>query len=134
MSRSSPVLVSRCLALALVIALSACGGGGGGGGATGGGGGGGGITNPPTGPVATNAVTMNGSAFTPPAIVVTPGTTVTFTNNDGIDHNVTFGSAGIASSGSFSSGTRSITMPTTPGTYNYQCTLHPGMNGSVKVE
>jgi plastocyanin len=119
------------LALVGVASLGACGGGGGGG-PTGTG------TNPITpvdnGPVATTAVTLRNSSFTPPAIVVAPGATVTFSNQDGIAHNVTFSNAAIRNVGDFSGGTADVAMPTSPGTYNYSCTLHAGMNGSVKVE
>jgi plastocyanin len=77
---------------------------------------------------------MQSTAFNPPNIVVSPGATVTWTNNDGINHNVTFAGAGIAASGNFASGSRSIVMPTAAGTYGYTCTLHGGMNGTVKVQ
>lgn len=119
---------SASCALLVVLALG-CGGGDGTGG----------TTNPPPGgggttPVATTSVTLQGSAFVPPAIVVAPSATVTWTNSDGFDHNVTFASTAIVSIGNFSSGARTAAMPAAVGTYTYRCTIHPGMNGSVKVE
>lgn len=86
------------------------------------------------GPVATTSVNMKGSAFSPSAISVSPGANVTFTNSDGINHNVTFDNAAAAASGNFSTGSVILTMPTTPGTYPYQCTIHSGMTGSVQVK
>lgn len=88
----------------------------------------------PTGPVATTAVTLQGNAFNPPAIVVSPGATVTFTNQDNINHNVTFDGSSVSSVGNFQSGSRAVVMPATAGSYGYRCTLHPGMSGSVQVK
>src|SRR5215218_9164767 len=92
---------SRHFVLPLAIILSACGGssdstGPGTGG--GGGGGGGGVT-----PVATTSVEMAGNQFSPRAIRVSPGATVTWTNSDvGTLHNVTFAaSANVPASGDF---------------------------------
>ena len=118
-----------------LAALLACGGGGGttapgggrGGGGCGGGGGG-------TAPTVTTAVTMQGSAFAPKAIRVSPSATVTWTNSDNIAHNATFASATIGKTTDFSTGSQSLTMPATPGTYTYSCTLHAGMSGSVQVQ
>jgi plastocyanin len=112
--------------------LLACGGGGSdatGPGTTGGGGGGGG-----TGPVATTAVDMSGDRFSPPAIKVASGATVTWTNLDGHAHNVTFdGSAGTIPN--FSTGSQSLQMPAAAGTYTYHCTIHgAAMSGSVLVQ
>ena len=115
--------------LSVVVVVAACGGGGGGGTT----GGGGGVTNPGN-PVLTNQVEMRNTAFNPDLIQVAPGSNVTFTNNDGILHNVTFSSAAINSIGSFSTGSASTVMPATPGTYDYHCTLHAGMAGSIKVQ
>ncbi len=84
-------------------------------------------------PVATTAVNLSGNAFSPGVIRVTPGATVTFTNLDGINHNLTFTSGGITSVGNFSTGSRQVAMPTAPGTYDFRCTIHAGMNGSVQV-
>lgn len=95
---------------------------------TGGGGGGGGVT-----PVMTTSVTVGDNFFSPEAIQVGPGVTVTWTWSGSNPHNVNFSSASIMDSSNQTSGMFSAAMPSTPGTYNYQCTIHPGMNGSVLV-
>ena len=122
------------IAKALLIAsvVTACGGGSPTEGTPppgGGGGGGGGST-----PVATTAVTIQGSAFAPPAIRVAPGAVVTWNNTDGIDHNVSFASTAVTDIASWSSGSRTTTMPATAGTYPYSCSIHAGMSGSVQVQ
>ena len=77
---------------------------------------------------------MSGLQFRPAAIVVSKGATVTWANQDNLAHNVTFSDGTITSIGDFSSGSKSTVMPATAGTYTYQCTIHPGMNGTVTVE
>jgi plastocyanin len=94
----------------------------------GGGGGGGGN------PVVTTSVDMKSNAFTPAAIKVAPSATVNFTNSDGYAHNVIFDGGTITGATDFSSGTKSVTMPATAGTYAYHCSRHAGMNGSVQVQ
>jgi plastocyanin len=119
-----------------ILTLTACGGGGSsGGGPTGPGTPGTpGTPSTPAAPVATTSVTLQGSAFDPSNIVVGPGATVTFTNADGINHNVTFSGQAVAPIGDWSTGARTAVMPTAVGTYNFNCSLHPGMSGSVKVQ
>ncbi|HEX7980341.1 MAG TPA: plastocyanin/azurin family copper-binding protein [Gemmatimonadaceae bacterium] len=119
-----------------LAALLACGGGGSDstgpgttGGTTGGTGG--------TGAVAATAVDLKNNAFTPKAIKVSSGATVTWTNTDvGTVHNVTFDAgANVAGAGvDFSSGNMALAMPTVAGTYTYHCTHHSGMNGTVQVQ
>lgn len=88
---------------------------------------GGGTNNPPA-----NQVLMNGSSFSPATINVTVGTTVTWTNKDGMSHTVTSNS-GVFDSGTISNnGVYSYTF-NTAGTFPYFCILHPGMTGSVIV-
>lgn len=97
--------------------------------------GGGTDTVTPGGPVATTAVAINSLKFLPPAIVVARGATVTFTNQDGFEHNATFDDASVGASGTIiGNAAKSMTMPAAAGTYAYHCTLHAGMNGTVKVE
>ena len=85
--------------------------------------------------MATTAVTMQSRAFTPPAIRVASGATVTWTNSDGEAHNVTFAGAAVPPSGTMAAGTaKALVMPTVAGTYAYTCTFHSGMSGSVQVQ
>jgi len=134
-----PALLLSCLALALVA--TGCGGddegedGGGAGGQaeeqeqpadTGGGGGGG------------KAVSMKDIKFKPASLNVAKGTTVTWTNDDSVDHDVTkTGGAGPK----FSSGTGNMAKGDTykhtfdtAGKVEYVCTVHPNMTGSVTVK
>ena len=92
------------------------------------------IPTTPSNPVATTAVSLQSNLFNPADILVAPSATVTFTNTDGIAHNVTFANQGITSVPNWASGDRTAKMPATAGTYSYTCTIHPGMNGSVKVQ
>ena len=122
---------SRLMILSFTAFLAACGGGSDSTSpsTSGGGGGGGGSA-----PGATTAVEMKGFAFNPTAIKVASGATVTWTNSDGVLHNVTFDGAAVTASGNFSTGAKAMVMPTAAGVYTYKCTLHSGMNGSVTVQ
>lgn len=79
------------------------------------------------------AVTIAGRAFSPGALSVRAGTTVTWTNRDGNEHTVT------ADGGAFDSGTLadgqsfSFTFAA-PGSFAYFCAIHPNMRGTVKVD
>jgi plastocyanin len=111
-----------------------------------GGGGGDTSTNPPPGnpgnpgnpgtpaPTVTTSVNLQGSKFVPADIQVSPGATITFTNLDGIAHTVTFTSTAVTSVGSYSTGERTVTMPTAPGTYPFHCNFHGDMTGTVLVK
>jgi plastocyanin len=90
----------------------------------------GGNSQPPT----TTSVAMSGLQFTPSAILVSKGATVTWTNQDNTAHNVTFDDMSIVSIGNFTSGSKSTVMPSTSGTFSYHCTIHPGMNGTITIQ
>jgi plastocyanin len=123
-------------ATALVVAAS-CGGDGGTsyGGTTGPTGGttGGTQTGGGTNPVQTNAVGVGDDFFNPANIQVAVGTTVTWTwAATAVTHNVTFND-GVASGDKGAGANYSRTF-STAGTYNYHCTIHPTMTGSVLVQ
>lgn len=89
-------------------------------------------------PVAAANVAIPGgsNSFQPNDVYVLPAGTVTWTNNSGTNHNVTFsgGTVGApANVAAFTDGSVQRTF-TTSGTYNYQCTLHAGMSGRVRVQ
>jgi len=78
------------------------------------------------------AVTIKGFAFDPASISVTVGTTVTWTNEDGTAHTVTFDSGGVDSGHLATGATYSRTFDA-PGTFAYHCAIHPSMTGTVTV-
>jgi plastocyanin len=136
-------LVLACMALGLVAA--GCGdddddGGGGGGGAetteqpadggggddSGGGGGGGGGGGA--------EVSEEGIAFSPAEVSIGVGETVTWTNNDTVPHDVTADSFSSGEPGGMEPGATFEHTFDEAGTFDYVCTVHPGMEGSVTVE
>ena len=70
--------------------------------------------------------------FTPAALAIKVGTTVMWTNNDAIAHTVNFMTGGINSS-VLNQNDRFTHTFTAPGTYDYICSIHPFMHGSVTV-
>jgi amicyanin len=86
----------------------------------------------PAAPVAGNAVTIDNFKFDPATLTVPVGSTVTWTNKDEEPHTIA------AKDGSFHSptldtkGTYSFTF-TNPGSYDYICSIHPFMTGTVVV-
>jgi amicyanin len=88
----------------------------------------------PVGPaVAADQVSITNFAFAPAAITVKVGTTVTWTNNDEEPHTVFSGAGGIKSPVLAShQNTFSFTF-SKPGTFDYNCTIHPFMHGTVTV-
>jgi plastocyanin len=86
---------------------------------------------PAPAPAPTNAaVEIHDFAFSPKTIAVPVGTTVTWTNKDGTEHNVT--GAGLKSASFGADGTYSYTFAKA-GTFMYACSLHPQMKGTVTV-
>ncbi len=73
--------------------------------------------------------------YIPNDVRIAPGTTVTWTNNDSMDHTVTSQSSAPApfDSGVISQGHSFSFTFTTPGTYPYYCKIHPFMHGNVTV-
>jgi plastocyanin len=81
----------------------------------------------------TNMVSMSGSTFSPAAITVKVGTTVTWTNNDNVRHTVTSSNGAFTSSADlFFDDAYSFTF-TSVGSYPYFCSVHPHMTGTVTV-
>lgn len=82
-------------------------------------------------PGATASVDATASnTFNPQTAFITKGGTVTWTF--ATLHNVTFGTGGPGNIADRSSGSASLTFPNA-GTFNYSCTIHAGMTGSVVV-
>lgn len=78
-------------------------------------------------------VSLKGFAFDPKEITVKVGTTVVWTNNDSVEHNVT-SDTGVFSSGAMAPGDTFKFTFTQAGTFPYSCSIHvPNMVGTVTV-
>jgi plastocyanin len=87
-------------------------------------------------PVATSSVDLPPSyKFAPPAIEIASGTTVTWTNHDNFTHSVQFLDGGLPGTPMLMDPGQRVTFTFShPGTYHYQCSLHPqNMQGTVSV-
>jgi plastocyanin len=80
----------------------------------------------------TNEVWIQNMAYNPSVITITAGTTITWTNKDGVNHTVTSNTGAFDSGTISSNGTYSFTF-TTAGKFQYYCIMHPAMVGSVVV-
>ncbi|HEX5395430.1 MAG TPA: cupredoxin family copper-binding protein [Candidatus Saccharimonadales bacterium] len=81
-----------------------------------------------------NKVTISNFSFSPSDISVKKGTTVTWTNSDSVQHTVTVdsGNDGPKSQPLSNGQSYSFTF-NDEGTFNYHCSFHPEMHGTVTV-
>lgn len=97
------------------------------------------ISTTPSAPNTVNIIGIESPFFVPNTINVKAGTTVAFSNTDGNIHTITSVKAGTTEpDGIFDSdmikGGESFTYKfDKPGTYDYFCSIHTGMKGTVKV-
>jgi plastocyanin len=78
-------------------------------------------------------VKIDNFTFTPQRLTVKAGTTVTWTNEDDIPHTVASSTKAFKSKALDTDDKFSFTF-TTPGSYEYFCSLHPHMTGAIVVE
>ncbi|MCA1713145.1 MAG: cupredoxin domain-containing protein [Actinobacteria bacterium] len=73
--------------------------------------------------------------FVPATIAAKVGTLDLTLQIDGVPHNLTFSDKALPSIPTLSSGAKKSTTLTfdKPGTYDFECTIHPGMTGKVVV-
>jgi amicyanin len=89
---------------------------------------------PASGPaVATSSVAISNFAFGPAVITIKAGTTVTWTNKDEEPHTVTFNQLGTRSPNLTGTAVTYSQSFSTPGSYDYHCSIHPFMHGTVIV-
>ena len=130
-------LLLACVALGVVVAGCGNSGDDGGGssdaqktkqGSSGGGGGGG------SGSAGGAKVSMEGIKFNPASVTVKAGDKVTWTNKDSVGHDVTGDNFKSGDSGGLQNGDTFSQTFDKKGTFDYVCTVHPGMKGSVTVK
>lgn len=77
-------------------------------------------------------VNIQNLAFGPARIVVSPGTKIIWSNQDGFQHTVT-SDKGLWDSGPINSGAHFGRVFKKVGTFTYHCTIHPFMHGTITV-
>ena len=82
---------------------------------------------------APGAIGIDNFTFNPQRLTVKAGTTVTWTNKDDIPHAIAAVSKQFKSKALDTGDAYSFTF-TTPGAYEYFCSLHPHMTGTIVVE
>ena len=81
---------------------------------------------------AAHTVTIDAFAFAPATLTVERGDTVRWRNDDPVPHTVT--AAGAFDSGSIAAGATWQYTAATRGRFEYVCTFHPTMKGTLVVE
>jgi plastocyanin len=91
---------------------------------------------PSTPPLASSAVLIHAQdhSFTTPDIEVEAGTTVRWRNEGGTTHNLVRRLGGATVSEDLTPGQTESATFAEPGTYEYYCTIHPDMAGTVTVD
>jgi plastocyanin len=79
------------------------------------------------------SIKIDNFTFTPDTIEVAVGTTVVWTNDDDIPHALAETERRFKSKALDTGDTYSFTF-TTPGSYDYFCSLHPHMKGKIVVK
>ncbi len=87
---------------------------------------------PPPAPTGPGAVTIVDFDFSPSGLTVSAGSSVTWTNTGAAPHTVT-AEDGSSDSGFLSSGDSYTQSFAAAGSFNYFCTLHPAMTGTITV-
>jgi plastocyanin len=85
-----------------------------------------------TASVSDNTITIKDFAFNPPAMTVRAGATVRWVNADSATHRIQ--ARGDIISPLLSSGQSWSRIFDQAGTYEYTCTIHPSMHGTLVVE
>ena len=80
-----------------------------------------------------NTVIIKSQSFQPATLKVPAGTTVTWNNQDSVQHTVTSDIQGLFDSGVIAPGKKFSSAFPAPGSYSYHCGIHPGTKGMIVV-
>lgn len=113
--------------------LAACGGGGSTSSSSSNGGGGAGSAGANLGTATVKIDATDKLQFSPTSSTAHVGDIVEWTNSGTVQHTVTFDTQQSLSDPSLTPGGTWEVKFSQAGTYNYKCTIHPGMNGTITV-
>jgi len=90
--------------------------------------------NPPPDDTPGTTVVINNFSFSPSTLSVSAGDTVTWRNDDNVNHTVTSNSGSELNSPLLGHGQTYRHIFSNSGNFPYHCTVHPSMTGSVAVQ
>ena len=90
-------------------------------------------TAAPAGSSADNTISIKDMAFAPATLQVAVGTTVTWVNDDTVQHTVTSDTK-VFDSGSIDPGGKFTYTFTQAGTFAFHCSIHSSMTGTITVQ
>lgn len=90
-------------------------------------------TNPPASTPTTHNIDISNFAFSPSTLTISVGDTVTWTNKDAVGHTI-FSYSNTFKSDTLSQGQTYSHTFTAAGTFEYHCSLHPSMTGTITVQ
>jgi plastocyanin len=97
-----------------------------------------GAVAPPASAETNNYIRIRRFSFVQSLNFILPGDLISVENIDGqklgIPHSLTSKIPGLFDTGVFTTGTRYINAPNTPGVYRYICVVHPGMTSQLTVQ
>jgi 3',5'-cyclic-AMP phosphodiesterase len=85
-------------------------------------------------PLGPNEIGIDNFNFTPPVLTVKAGSKITWINNDDVPHLIVNVQNKFKQSPVLDTDQTFSTTLTRPGTYNYFCSLHPKMQGTIVVK
>lgn len=89
---------------------------------------------PPVAQPTTHAVKISNFSFNPEALTINSGDTVTWTNDDTANHTIVSDSGSELNSSTIAHGATFSHTFNTAGTFNYHCSIHLTMTGSITVK
>ena len=78
-------------------------------------------------------ITIQNFAYRPATITVKAGSTITVKNQDSATHTVTADNNAFDTGNISGGASKTMTAPSTPGSFPYHCTIHPFMHGTLTV-
>jgi len=80
------------------------------------------------------SVTISGFVFDPSCLIIKSGSSLTLTNKDSADHTLTISGTSVDISVPAGKSANGNLTGLAPGTYQFSCTIHPSMTGTLVVQ
>ncbi len=78
-------------------------------------------------------IDISSFAYSPATVIVKVGTTITFTNEESVDHTATSNTEGLFDTGTLGKDQSMRVKMSKVGTFSYHCSFHAFMHGTIEV-